>query len=84
MAQKIGSQTGIEGARRKLQALDPTVIDVPAYNRLLGEPGKIYPGDINPAQGTVQTLVNNVNELIDRVVELEARPAIPFPFQAPS
>lgn len=82
--EKIGTQHGIEGTRRKLQALDPAPLDVPAYNRLLGEPGVVYPGDALPAEGTVQKIVNNVNELIDRVEALEARPSVPFPFQAPS
>lgn len=79
MASKIGTQHGIEAARQRLQALDPQETDVPAYNRVFGEPGQVYPGDARPVEGTMKKLVANVNELIDRVAALEARPTVPFP-----
>lgn len=76
--QKISEQHGIEATRRRLQQLDPQETDVAAYNRLLGEPGSIYPGDVRPAEGTLKKLVANQNEMIDILA------ALPFPLRAGS
>ena len=81
MASKIGPEHGVEGTRKRLQALDPQATDVPAFNRLFGPPGAIFPGDSNPVEGTLLKLVANSNELMDRVAVLEAKlKNIPFPF----
>jgi hypothetical protein len=83
MSNKIGSENGIEGTRKRLQTLDPQTTEVAAYNRLLGKPGQLYPGDPTPVEGTLATLVNGHNEYADRLAAVEAR-LVSFPFEASS
>jgi hypothetical protein len=88
---KIGTETGIEAARKALVALDPAHDD--AYNKLLGKPGTTYNQNVGPVEGTITKLVRGHNELLDRVAALdenlrllnervaalEARPPSPLP-----
>jgi hypothetical protein len=81
--EKISSENGIEGTRARLQSLDPQATDVPAYNRLLGKRGQLYPGDATPSQGTLGTLVDHHNTMIDELAALTARiDALPFPLSS--
>jgi hypothetical protein len=64
---------GTESLRKQLG-------ETTAANRVFGTPGEKYPSAPNyPVEGTVEQIVKNQNELIDRVAALEARPAVPFP-----
>ena len=89
----IGPNHGIEATRKNLGEAAPKA--ALGLNRLLGEPGKIYPTEPGPVEGTVKKLVENNNELMDvtlpflssqindlrtRVSALEvAAPQTPFP-----
>lgn len=73
MAQKIGSQTGIEATRQRLNAIDPGKA---AYNKLLGLPGQDY--GLGAVEGTIDKLVTGHNELLDRMAAVEAGATTPF------
>jgi len=65
-------------AARAGQSVQSTAVD-----RIFGVPGKVYPDASSPnypVEGVLQQLVQNQNELIDKVAALEvAGPATPFP-----
>lgn len=89
----IGPNHGIEAVRKNLGASEPT--SALGLNRLLGEPGKVYPTEAGPVEGTVRKLVENNNELVgfvlpeldDALLDINARlralevagPTTPFP-----
>lgn len=68
---------GTEAARLKL---DSAIPGTSAFDRIFGTPGQLYPSAPNrPAEGVLEQVVKNQNELIDKVAALEARPVAPFP-----
>lgn len=68
----------LDFATRTGQPVQSTAVD-----RIFGVPGKKY-GDASApnyaVEGVVQKLIENQNELIDKVAALEAAPPAPFPF----
>lgn len=72
--------SGVETFRQKVRALMPD--SMTAADRIFGVPGQKYPDASAPnyaVEGVVQQLIQNQNELIDKVAALEARPSTPFP-----
>ena len=68
----------LDFATRTGQPVQSTAID-----RIFGVPGKKYADAASPnyaVEGVVQRLIENQNELIDKVAALEAAPPAPFPF----
>lgn len=66
MADKIGTQTGIEASRLQLLKLGLSAV---GFNKLLGKPGQDY--GFGPVEGTVTKLVSGHNEHEDRIAKLE-------------
>ena len=89
MASTIGTNHGIEATRKKLQEMDPGA-DFAGFDRLFGDPGKVYPSQSAPVEGTVSKLVMGHNEVhrqggwVDVIRDLKGKvDALPFPFAAP-
>lgn len=83
---KIGSNHGIEATRKSLHALSDggTSVDRRGFDRLFGEPGKVYPSQPGPVEGTLQKLVTGHNKHEDEIAALRAEVAAMRPFGAPS
>lgn len=71
--QKIGTNHGSESLRIKLHGIDPASVDAFSIDNVFGTPGRKYANSApNVAvEGTLQKLIANNNEMIDRIAALE-------------
>jgi hypothetical protein len=65
VGEKIGQNHGIEATRKRLNLVDP---GQRAFDRLLGEPGKIYNEPDIPSEGTLWKLITYHNELLGHIL----------------